>query len=172
MMDKSEVTIKDVYMLIKEVNVNLGQRIEIIEEATNNLSTLIYAEMENIKAKVQNFEEENEQLKKRLSKIEKKAIITNLVFYGIPEATNDRPENFAEKIRELVIEKLKVPLDKTDINKIFRLGKRRNPTRPISLSLTTYLKKQEILRNGHKLKGRQEDRFRVNHPPPPRKSLK
>ncbi|KAG5888376.1 hypothetical protein JTB14_031330 [Gonioctena quinquepunctata] len=152
-MDKSEVTMKYVYMLIKEVNGNLGQRIERIVEATNNLSTVIFAEVENIKAKVQNLEKENEQLKKRLSTIERKAIITNLVFYGKHEATNDRPENLAEKIRELVLEKLKFPLDKTDINNIFRLGKRSNYTRLILLSLTTYLKKQKILRNSHKLKG-------------------
>ncbi|KAG5878165.1 hypothetical protein JTB14_028537 [Gonioctena quinquepunctata] len=218
-MDESEVTIKDVYMLMKEVNTNFGQRIEKVEEATNNLSTVIYAEVENIEAEVQNLEEENEQLKKRSSKIEKKSIINNLVFNDIPEATNDRPENLAEKIRELENEAT---------------------TQDLSTVLTTYLKKQEILRNGHKLKGSkifvseellekelkerqilleglkearnnsqkatirgnklivedkihsaaelqsiliivtekksfrsyQQDRFRVNHPPPPRKNLK
>lgn len=152
-MDKPEVTIKDVYILIKEVNVNLSQRIERIEEVTNNLSTAIYAEVETVKTKVHYLEEENKELKNLLSKIEKKTVANNLIFYGILEDPEDLPENLEEKIRELVVNKLKVSLEKTEINNIFRLGKRSNHTRPILLSLTTYLKKREILKNCSKLKG-------------------
>ncbi|KAG5871435.1 hypothetical protein JTB14_020736 [Gonioctena quinquepunctata] len=105
-MDKSEVTMKDVYMLIEEVNTNLGQRIEKTEVVTNNLSTDLYTEVEKIKTKVERLEEENQQLKNSLYKIEKKIVTNNLVFYCIHEAPKEQPKNLEEKVRELAIDKL------------------------------------------------------------------
>ncbi|CAG9817244.1 unnamed protein product [Phaedon cochleariae] len=150
---ETEVSIKDVYILLKEVNKNLSQRIENIEESTNNLAKVLHSEVETIRKKADKLEEENKILKQQLNKIERKIITNNLVLYGLQETPEESKENLISSITHLFRNKLEVHLENSQINNIFRLGKRNTHNRPILLSLTTYLKKSEILRNCSKLKG-------------------
>ncbi|KAG5864103.1 hypothetical protein JTB14_035396 [Gonioctena quinquepunctata] len=113
-------------MLIEEVNSNFGQRIEKIKEVTNNSSTAIHTEVKKDKTEVEHLEEENQQLINRLYRIERIIVTNNLVFYGILEASKEQPENLEKKVRELVIEKLRVSLERTEIKNIFRLEKQSN----------------------------------------------
>ncbi|KAG5891655.1 hypothetical protein JTB14_020073 [Gonioctena quinquepunctata] len=115
---ETEVSIKDVYILLKEVNKNLSQRIENIEESTNNLAKVLYLEVETIKKKADKLEEENKILKQQLNKVERKIITNNLVLYGLQETTE---ENLISSITRLFRNKLEVHLENSQINNIFRL---------------------------------------------------
>ncbi|KAG5881091.1 hypothetical protein JTB14_011428 [Gonioctena quinquepunctata] len=98
-MEGTEVSIKDVYLLLKGVNENLSRRIEVLEATTRNLTTVLQEEVETIRNKVEIFEKENISLKNQL------------------------------------------------------LGKKAGHNRPILISLSSQIRRQEILRNARKLKG-------------------
>ncbi|KAG5862712.1 hypothetical protein JTB14_014975 [Gonioctena quinquepunctata] len=152
-MEGTEVSIKDVYLLLKGVNENLSKRIEVLEATTRSLTTVLQEEVETIRNKVEILEKKNISLKNQLSKFEKQLKLNNLVIYGIEENQNENQEILINKFSELATTKLELKITRTEINNIFRLGKKAGHNRPILISLSSQIKRQEILRNARKLKG-------------------
>ncbi|KAG5887110.1 hypothetical protein JTB14_000743 [Gonioctena quinquepunctata] len=137
-MEGTEVSINDVYLLLKGVNENLSKRIEVLEATTRSLTTVLQEEVETIRNKVEILEKENISLKNQLSKFEKQQKLNNLVIYGIEENQNENQEILINKFSELATTKL---------------GKKAGHNRPILISLSSQIRRQEILRNARKLKG-------------------
>ncbi|CAG9824653.1 unnamed protein product [Phaedon cochleariae] len=152
-MEDTEVSIKDVYLLLKGVNENMGKRIEVLEETTRSLSTAVCKEVEITRNKVEILEKENVTLKNKVSKFEKQLKLNNLVIYGIEENEDENQEKLINTFSELTAIKLEVEIKRIEINNIFRLGKKTGQKRPILVSLGSQIRRQEILRNGPKLKG-------------------
>ncbi|KAG5888154.1 hypothetical protein JTB14_035136 [Gonioctena quinquepunctata] len=152
-MEGTEVSIKDVYLLLKVVNENLSKRIEVLEVTTRSLTTVLQEEVETMRNKVEILEKKNISLKNQLSKFEKQLKLNNLVIYGIEENQNENQEILINKFSELATTKLELKITRTEINNIFRLGKKAGHNRPILISLSSQIRRQEIVRNARKLKG-------------------
>lgn len=128
-----------------------------IEQQTNVLKNAISDLREQQDKQYQDLKAENENLQLALEK--QKGIISamnrlnNVIIYGIPEDPKENRNSLVNKIKILCIENLKTTISNSDINWARRLGKPQTKPRPILLSLTTNLKKWQILECGPNLKG-------------------
>lgn len=150
---KHNVSIEDVYNLIKHVNENLTSKIESCNEDIKTLSNAFEKELEVLTEKVVSLEDENRNLKKRLLFTERKLRKNNLVFYGLKENTEETENSLVAKILDLLKEKLCVELKPLEITNAFRLGKKSGKIRPILVEFLCFFTKKEILSNCSKLKG-------------------
>lgn len=97
-----------------------------------------------------NLKLEIESLNKKISYLENANKKNNLIIHGIKETENNY-EGLLETVKEL-FNTLEVQIEKNDINRINRIGKKNlTKTRPIIISLTTFNKKIEILKNKKKM---------------------
>ncbi|CAH1155681.1 unnamed protein product [Phaedon cochleariae] len=155
-MGGKEITLKDVYLLMQNINTNLSEKIEKVEQSTQSLCKALQIGVSIVKEEVQILQEENKQLKSKLEKVEKRQKHNNLVFYGIKEEASENQHSLLETIVEITEQKLEIELKKSDFNDIFRLGKKSGSqsghNRPILVSLISHIKRQEILRSGKKFK--------------------
>ncbi|CAG9822872.1 unnamed protein product [Phaedon cochleariae] len=151
-MGEKEITIRDVYLLMQQINSNLSEKIEKVEQSTQSLCKTLKSEVATNKEEVQLLQEENKQLKTQLEKVERRQRHNNLVFYGIEEEATETQYFLIETIVEITRQKLEVELKESEINDIFRLGKKTGHKRPVLISLLSHIKRQEILKNGPKLK--------------------
>lgn len=151
--DPANITIADIYNLIKDVNLDLGAKISEVKIEITDIKKSLENQIEEIKTRVENLEGANKNLIEQQKLAERNVRRNNLVISGIPEEVSETQEILLEIICEFAIQKLKVSLLKTDINDLFRIGKNRDNPRPILLSCISYLKKKEILRKCTNLKG-------------------
>lgn len=78
----------------------------------------------------------------------------NIVIFGVNETPNENREELKQTILCLLKDKLKIIIEMTEINDLFRMGRKSlNKSRPILLKLVTYWKKIEIMSGRGKLKG-------------------
>lgn len=151
-MEDENVTLNQVFLYMKEMNSNLSSRIDRIEKTNLSLQTTIENEIIDFKLRVSTLEEENKKLVEKAERTEKKLKLNNLIFYGIPEEESTN-EDLIRTVRKLLNDKFSININIIEINNLYRLGKKGNQNRPTLVSLTSFLRKQEILRNGKKLKG-------------------
>ncbi|CAH1104310.1 unnamed protein product [Psylliodes chrysocephalus] len=71
-MSEENITLKDVYILSKSVKQDLTEHIENLEITSQSLTTAIQIENQNLKEKVKSLEEENNILKVKLERQERK----------------------------------------------------------------------------------------------------
>ncbi|KAG5873649.1 hypothetical protein JTB14_004606 [Gonioctena quinquepunctata] len=122
-MDEEEITIKGVYLLMKQINNNLSEKMEKGEQSTHYHCKALRSEISVIKEEVQKLQEGNKQLKNQLEKVERKQRHNNLVFYGIEEESTKTQNSLIENIVKISRKKLEV-VKESDINDIFRLEKK------------------------------------------------
>ncbi|KAI5749421.1 hypothetical protein M8J76_007234 [Diaphorina citri] len=94
----------------------------------------------DLKAKVQKIVSDREREKRK----------RNVLIYGLHTENQDNRQAEAS-VRKLLGEKLKVDVEPCEIDFIKVLGKNRSG--PILIGLTTWKKKNDLMRNGYKLKG-------------------
>lgn len=149
----NNITIGDIYSLLKEVKGDLTEKIEIVDREIKSISSVLNYEITDAKRKIKKLEEENLYLRNSLETLERKNKNNNLVFYGVQNKNEETDTDLIDSIVDLIEHHLHVKLDTSDINNIFRLGKHKEHTRPILVSFISYLKKKEILKNCKLLKG-------------------
>lgn len=97
---------------------------------------------------------ENQQLKIKITTMEKSKRFNNLIIFGMKE--NERsPSELLETTKEKIKNDLKISLENRDINTIYRIGKKDNNNgkdRPILVSFVSGWMKIEIMKNKNKLK--------------------
>lgn len=152
-MDKNELA-----KFFEQMRIDLRNDLKTeIEQQTSVLKNAITEIREQQDKQYQDLKSENENLKIALEK--QKEIVSamnrlnNVVIYGIPENTREDRDTLVNKIKIAFTENLKIVINNSDINWVRRLGKPHKNPRPILLSLTTNLKKWQILESGPKLKG-------------------
>lgn len=110
-------------------------------------------EIEAVKNDNKFLKEENRALSLRIRTLEKNNRANNLIFYNIKYDDN---EQLHHVVKHFLDNKLDVSLELYEIANIHRLGKKvqdQNKNPPILVSLTSNLRKREILANVGKLKG-------------------
>lgn len=144
-----EVTNRDVYDLVQQVMVTVNGLKNEIVDLKNNLQ-LKDETINNLVNKVTILEESNTRLESKLYNTEKKIKRNNLVIFGVEENSNTP---LLEIIKTIFSEKLNVVVQNSDINDIYRIGKRtgRNK-RPIVVRFISNLKKREVFSNARLLK--------------------
>lgn len=150
--DDKEVSIAEMYAMLKNVckqNSEIKNELTLLRAQFSSFST----EIEAIKNDNIILREENSALNRRVRILEKNYRANNLILYNIDY---DDSEELHCIVKKIVNDKLNVSLELHEIATIYRLGKKiqgQNKNHPILLSLTSNLKKKEILANVGKLKG-------------------
>lgn len=151
-MPNEEITLKDVYRLLQNVNSNLNERINNIEQTCKNVFTSYETEVKAITEKYISIEKENTELKRQLKSIETKLKSNNIVVYGIKEKLDETQNDLITTAQTIFEDILSIKLNISEFSNIYRIGKKKNKSRPVLISLTTYLRKTEILRSATKFK--------------------
>lgn len=154
-MSNEEITLKDVYRLLENVNNNLNKRINNLEQTCKNAFENLQIEITSLKGKYESIEKENTNLKVKLEIIERKSKSNNLVIYGIEQITEETQEHLMKVTQKIFEDVLNIKINTSEINNIYRIGKISNKTRPVLISLTTNIRKSEILGSAKKFKGSQ-----------------
>lgn len=132
-----------------------------INEKFNEQTTILTTEisknvMEALDEKLKILREENNNLKTRVTILEKKITFlerekrrNNLILFGIEEKGKTEME-LVDHIKEIIVE-AGTRLDSEEITYIKRIGTKSDKSRPVIISLTTTWKKHLILRNKRNL---------------------
>lgn len=125
---------------------------------TENITSTI---LEKVEEKIKPLAEENEKLRmeiqnlnKKLENIEAISKRNNVIIHGIPESNEEKQDDL-NALLFTTLSQIDVEIEKTDINRVHRLGKKSNSEgkiRPILLATTTLQKKIQILQNKKKMK--------------------
>lgn len=98
--------------------------------------------------KINNLTTKYDELELRCTNLERFYRKNNIILFGLEIPNGSTLLNYTlEKLTEL----LGIPLNDTDINNIYKLRGDKIP--PIKLEFVTYLKKNLVIKNRHKLKG-------------------
>ncbi|XP_028036131.1 uncharacterized protein LOC114247371 [Bombyx mandarina] len=129
------------------------QTAELTESLTKNL-------MDRMDEKLTPIIEENEQLKQKLSDLEKEMEYlkrekksNNIIIFGLEKRENSTLELF-NNVKMTFKEALDINVEQSEINKLYRLGKNivQNKSRPVLCSFTNAWRKDEIMKNRKSLK--------------------
>lgn len=134
-----------------------------LEEKVNMiLSTVVKTEIDisAIKTNLEMIKNENIQLKQKISEMENKMHYleslcnqNTMVFYNVPETTVENNIQCEEKIIYAINSNMNVAVEKKDIERTYRLGKKNNRNRPILVKFVNYKTKSEVSKNRSKLRG-------------------
>jgi hypothetical protein len=143
----------DMALLFTKLKEELDKQTEII---TKNVSASI---LQSVEDKLNPVIEENRFLKSEIEKLSAKVNFleatnkrNHIIIHGVEETEQNAPDLLNKVIQ--TIRSIEVEIVPSDIDKIYRLGKKVENTgkvRAILLATTTTLKKQEILRNKKKM---------------------
>lgn len=148
--DGKNVTNLDLFNLIQT---SISQSNEIKNEITH-----IKNEMENynqttsdLQRRVHLIEREHLTQKNVILHLERKLRRNNIIMFGVPDTQN---KSLLDVVLDIIVQQLEVDLEKQEVNNVFRFSKnKKTGPRPVVLELTTYWKKQQIMRNKARLKG-------------------
>lgn len=148
MEDQFQMLFEKMRIEMKEQNTKLEESLtnKIINRIDEKLKPIL-AENENLKLKVATLENEVEHLRR-----EKKE--NNLVIFNLKEEECSSTE-LLQNVQRQCLADLNITLEKTEVNKIYRIGKpikQEGKPRPILISFVNSWKKQEILKNKRKFK--------------------
>lgn len=123
----------------------------ITQNLTNTLLRAIDDKIKPILEENENMREEIQTLKMKNQYLEDANRKNNIIIHGIQETENSYEDLF--RIIENILHTINIKFEKCEINKYYRLGRRTDEkkNRPILLSLTSYLKKAEIMKNKTKM---------------------
>lgn len=127
---------------------NKQQTREIKKHIDYEINALRQTFEEEFKKRESEWEKKYQELKDKYNKLEKDSRKNNLIVFGV-EAPK---ENLNRFIVEFLTKHLDIPITTHDVNDVYTIGKQSNK-KPVIIKLTTYLMKQQILKNAKKLKG-------------------
>lgn len=160
-MGDKEITTKQLYDLIQgllESNREIKDQIALSkEEIKGEITTVredLSKELHQIRLENEVLKQENKTLKEKLEKIEKTTKKYNLMVYNLEEKEDKL--NDLQNFVKVLNDHGKISCRFHDFTNFYRLGKvKNNKTRPISIELSNYLLREEILKNAKKLKDQQ-----------------
>lgn len=128
------------------------QTIQITETITTTVLNTLDEKLQPIIKENKELKREVEELNKKINNMDLNARKNNIIIHGIPETNDEKVDDLTTLVIK-TINKLDVPLENWEINKVQRLGKQANigKIRPILLATTTLQKKILILRNKMKM---------------------
>ena len=130
------------------------KKLEVVGERLANLE---FSGGENFDS-LRKLEQENQKLKDNLCYLQSQSMRNNLVFCNIAEDSNERPEGTETKLRQFMIDKLKMAADvveKLQLERVHRMGAP-NPkyeNRNIVCKFTFFKDREEVRKRSHNLKG-------------------
>ncbi|XP_075530132.1 uncharacterized protein LOC142563465 [Dermacentor variabilis] len=106
----------------------------------------------DVEDKIATLENTISSLALQVDDLENRSRRSNLIFYGIPEVENEKPDDLERTISDKII-KGTIGVTVSGIERMHRLGtKAENKTRPVILKLQCFEDKANILKNCSKLK--------------------
>lgn len=142
-----EMSNSALYALVKQ---ELRSQAALIENNTEKIMRTIDDKIRPLQEENQILKTEVEILNKKVNALENITKQNNIIIHGLKE--NDT--SYTQLIKNVthLFEKLEVKVGNSDINKIHRIGrKKEEKIRPVLISFTTYSKKIEILKNKKKV---------------------
>lgn len=130
---------------------------ELMTEMRDDIVSHFSSSIDEIKQSVQKINSNEKVLSEKVVTLESDKLRKNLIIKGIIE-TEENSEQLERSVLEFINSKLLVEINISDIDVIFRLGKKKinfGKPRPIILKLISERKKIEILKNKMLLKGTQ-----------------
>lgn len=133
-------------------------KMELEKQTTTITQNITNTLMRTIDDKIQPLLEENKQLKsevqtlnREMNHLKETNRKNNIILHGVKETENNYTELF--NIIMDILQNLNVKIEKFEINKFFRLGRKQDGSkiRPILVSLISYQRKAEIMKNKAKM---------------------
>lgn len=142
-------------MINEGIEISLKQICEEIVRNRRELRNTIEAsearillQLESLNNRIKTLEKENSELKNKVELLDRDSRKNNLIIFGLNINSTETSFDFiSNQIKQLI----NVDLTESNINNFYKIGKAEKG--PIKLELLSILKKREILRNCHKLKG-------------------
>lgn len=149
----ADLTNKQMYELLCQ---QINSSKQLLQTELKSLSDNLNKKLNTLEDTVEKLEDENCLLKKKIEYLHNKNRKNNVVIVGL-EIRGDLLENTIQQISDLV----DVEITAKDVNNIYRIGRNEEQLKkPILLEFVTQIKKQEVLRNANKLKGK---KIFINH---------
>ncbi|XP_063619666.1 uncharacterized protein LOC134792326 [Cydia splendana] len=137
----------ELYALMKE---ELRNQAVLIENNSEKILRTIDDKIKPLQEENKILKSEVEILNKKVNTLENITKQNNIIIHGLNES--DTSYTQLSKNVTLLFEKLDVKVENSDINKMHRIGrKKEDKIRPVLISFTTYNKKIEILKNKKKV---------------------
>lgn len=124
---------------------SITQLYQLLKQSQEEQTNKILLSIENTyKNKIEDLEKKYQTLEKKYLQSERKLRKNNLVIFGLTVHKENIVQQTVAELNSLLQTNILI----TDVNNCYTIGKQ-----GILLELTSYLKKQEIFKNLHKLKG-------------------
>lgn len=126
------------------------ERNEMEERIKTTINKNIDEKFKKLDEKTFKMEKKIQEQEDRINQLERTVRRKNLIFFGLKETERSYDE-LVKIIIDLIVNKLKIPCEKLEIDTVRRLG-RNGSVRPIVVTFSTTGKKIEILKNRAPLK--------------------
>lgn len=147
--EQKEITVKDLYKLIKdstEQNIKIQSQ---IKQEIKNLKEDIFSKLNNLEKVNRELKEENKKLKTSLLSIERKQKKFNIVIYGLP----DEEKDILSSAINIFKNNLKINCVENDIRDIYKIGaKSQDRPRPTVVEFVSCRLKTNIINKTGELK--------------------
>lgn len=130
----------------KDIKTSKDEIKEYVDEKLAKFDT----EIGNLKQKVQGQEDQIHSLETKILEQEIADKRRNIIFFNVVENEKTHAE-LTNYIANIVREKLNIEITATDVDYVYRIGKKSNDPRPIILGCIRLTLKEEIMRNRKKL---------------------
>ncbi|KAH7953845.1 hypothetical protein HPB49_013057 [Dermacentor silvarum] len=136
---------------LKNDNRALNESLEAIHAKLDTLANL-EGRIAGVEDKIATLENTISSLALQVDDLENRSRRSNLIFYGIPEVENEKPDDLKRTISDKVSNGT-IGVTISGIERMHRLGtKAENKTRPVILKLQCFEDKANIMKNCSKLK--------------------
>ncbi|XP_040062107.1 uncharacterized protein LOC120837016 [Ixodes scapularis] len=109
-------------------------------------------EIQALQAEAISFKSNLQLHQKRLDDLEDRSRRRNVIIFGVPEPNRENAAVLRKQIiEELIAEKLGLVVN--SVERVHRIGKKRDKARPVIMNFFGYNEKLKALKNCHKLKG-------------------
>ncbi|XP_047540926.1 uncharacterized protein LOC125073888 [Vanessa atalanta] len=136
--------------LFSKMKIEMEKQANLITDKTVNAMMTMDDKIKPVMEENQNLKSEINILNKKINTLENVIKKNNIVIHGFEE--NETSYNQLFKNITYLLQQLDVNIDDNDISKLYRIGKLTSEkTRPIIITLATYNKKMEILKNKNKM---------------------
>lgn len=138
---------KEIMEMLKNIRLEMQTQ---KQEITDSINSNIDQKFNKIESKYIELNRKIEEQEERIDQIEKYIRRKNLVVFGVEEKETNS-QDLTDILLQIVNKKMSVELSSSDIEFVYRLGKKNTKPRPIILSLTTVNKKIKILKSKNAL---------------------
>lgn len=147
---------ENLHKILETIQKDLAQQREEIRNVEHNITKKISEKIDEkfntIESRTLNLEKQIQQQQKCIENLERQVKIKNVVFFGIEE-TERSYGNLQINILKIINSDMGINCQKTEIENVWRLGKKSDRPRPVIVTFTTVGRKIEILKNNKSLRG-------------------